>query len=65
MKAPIIKYKTFNSSEDFEKWQQENNVGIYNTVPVPINLDMHSTGDQSSGEIKFMIFVTYSDRPNE
>jgi len=54
----IIKYKTFNSTEEFEKWQEENPNAKVHTV-LPIAKVMARFTDSNAQYIEYKVFVTY------
>jgi len=58
----IIKYKIFEDSESFEKYQQENDIKIFNISPIIGGMDMSaiSSNKNTAIESKLMVFVTYS-----
>ena len=60
----IVKYKSFESSEDFESYQEENNIQIINIIPMPNEIDMHSDRDDNinSMSMEHCIFVTFYDK---
>jgi len=64
----ITKYKTFDSSEEMEKWQEENNVTVFSVIPIP--QDVKASGEEKNGQqkvfhakinITMRVFVTYAD----
>jgi hypothetical protein len=73
MKA-ILKFKTFNTTEDFEKWQAEVEPTMHQIYPVPNDFDAterpNSTPFGIDGSImrtnlSFGILVTYWINPEE
>ena len=66
----IIKYKTFNSSEEFEKFQIDNassGIKIVNIIPIPNNMETTSNVNniEMVHDIMFNVFVTYMEKLNE
>jgi hypothetical protein len=59
----IIKYKFFESSDVFEKFQEENDIGIIQIYP-SFNAIKFDEIDGTSGEgtVKIGTFVTYYDK---
>lgn len=59
----IVKYKMFEDSESFEKFQSENDVKIYTVTPIVGSIDMEviSNNKNTNAESKVKAFVTYSD----
>lgn len=59
----ILKYKYFNTNEDFVKWQTENNsIVVCGVFPVLKNIKVKKT--QDAGEEHFcevILFVTYTE----
>ena len=65
----IIKYKIFESSEDFEKWQESNNIYIHQIIPCALrvhntfsnSLITESIPEYTQGEWLMGVLVTYHD----
>jgi hypothetical protein len=58
----VIKYICFTSSEEFEKWQQENpRYQIMNIAPLVSGIDMQfdSPTEKVSGTTNIAVFVVY------
>lgn len=58
----IIKYKVFNSSEEFEEFQRVNKgIAIYNISPFITNADIQMQSESSmTGQTQVGVFITYS-----
>ena len=54
MKDPILKYKLFTSSEDFEAWQENSNIIICNINPMVSGIDVpvHAEATEINGTTK-------------
>lgn len=62
MSNPIIKYKLFKSSEDFEKWQVEkgSSMNITSVLPYNFGMDIDIKEDSNmNGSIGVGVFVVY------
>ena len=61
----IIKYKVFNSSEEFEKWQEGcyDKIEIYQVQPMIFNMDTNniSQTDELHFKTNIGLFITYSE----
>jgi len=60
---PILSYKVFASTEDFESWQKEGEYKIYQFTPIPLNVDVDvdkSDPNKALAGITFSLFVVYS-----
>lgn len=55
----IIKYRTFNSSEEFEQWQTENSVKVLTIQPLASTFGGPATDNEVSATISWSVFVTY------
>lgn len=56
MEKKIIKYISFTSTEDFEKWQIDNDVFIISVNPIPSEVEMPTT---RGGYMVMNVFVLY------
>jgi flagellar hook-basal body complex protein FliE len=60
MEKKILKYKMFDTSEDFEQWQKDNeNVTVSNVTPVITNMAMDVSETQTTAETQAKAFVLY------
>ena len=60
MKRKILKYKLFETSEDFEQWQKDNkNVTVINVAPIITNMAMDVSETQATAETQAKAFVLY------
>lgn len=64
MAKGIIKYALFNSSEDFEIWQKETDVEIFNISPIISSAEAFDTDSENPTRVcnvttTIKVFVTY------
>ncbi len=55
----IIKYKNFESSEEFEQWQVENTIEIKMIIPIALNSVINKYEHKDSAINNYGIMVTY------
>jgi hypothetical protein len=55
----MLKYKVFKSSEEFEKWQEENKVEICQIQPLVGGINMKEYENEFNGTCNVYIFVIY------
>ena len=61
MDKKIIRYKTFNTDEEFSEWQLENEVNIFTIQPMVTSFAMKGEyGVEADGTVNISIFVTYT-----
>ena len=53
----MFKFISFATTEEFEKWQAENKVGIVNMSPVALNVGV----DEANVIPEFGIFIVYGE----
>ena len=62
----IVKYKTFNTSEEFELYQIDNGIRVVTVQPLPTNVDSDFNENESMDmNIDYAVFVTYTEEPAE
>ena len=61
MEKPIIKCKLFENTEEFEKFQIDNNVQCYQIQPIIIGMDVKSKKKSvdMKAKVNMHIFITY------
>jgi len=58
----IVKYRTFNTSKEFEDYQNENEIRVVTVQPLPTNVDVEFNKDANGDmNIDYAIFVTYTE----
>lgn len=65
MMKDIIKYKMFQSSNDFEQWQKDSDVQIGAISPMVLGGDYAVVSDvEGRIDVNVQVFVTYIDIAN-
>ena len=61
--TPIIKYRTFSSTEEFEAWQNETKRQVYQIQPLITTVNTNQVKDGSPNDmdmkLNISVFVTY------
>lgn len=58
----IVKYTTFKSSPEFEKWQKENAIRVVNITPLAAGFNAEEMADENiEASITYSVFVTYME----
>ena len=61
--VPIIKYKTFSTTEEFEAWQNESTRRIYQIQPLITTVNTNQVKDGMPNDmdmkLNISVFVTY------
>lgn len=60
MRNQIFKFKTFNSSNEFEDWQKENGVNIYQFSPIMLETDNTLVKGSMTIKTKIGCFIVYA-----
>ena len=55
----LIKYKTFSSSEEFEKFQEENTINIISVSPLVSGINFSEEQVAMRGDTEISVFVVY------
>lgn len=55
----LIKYKTFYSSEEFEKFQEENTINIISVSPLVSGINLSEEQLVMRGDAEIAVFVVY------
>jgi len=63
----ILKYRFFKSSEEFESFQKDNDVKLFNITPMVNSMNMEAiSNNQNTGiEASYGVFVTYTEKGND
>ena len=59
MSFNVISFKTFETTDEFEKWQEENEPIIISAIPVLNDLGADINGCSFTADMRFGIFVQF------